>query len=140
MNNLLTYGEWAGASPYKSNNDEDTIKVLTVKSKKDECQFSVMETITGWLHGRRPWEKVFFRLLKQKGIIKAFVNLNRNDEKFYVVVKENSIEKMLELSEIYNNFLDSYQKYKSNPYFEFLVFSEEECSELSFNSDFVTLE
>ena len=121
---------------YKDTAPIDTIMELAPKAKKVECQFSAMEKITGWLNGRKPWEKVFFRLVKQKGVTKALVNLESEDEKFYVVVRDNSIEKMLELAEIYNSFLDSYKKYKKDHYFEFLLFSEEEFEELNLGSDF----
>lgn len=130
-----TTNDTAPSPTYKDVISINDIIESTSKAKKVECEFSAMETITGWLNGRKPWEKVFFRILKSKGVTKALVGLKKEDRKFYAVVKDDSLENKLELAGIYNSFLESYKKYKKDPYFEFLIFSEEEIAELNLEND-----
>lgn len=111
-----------------------------VKKEQDKCsEFTNFEKITGWLNGRKPWEKLFWRILKNKGVECAYVSTKPQEEKFYAIVSENSIEKMMELSKIYNEFLDSYTKYTSDPYFDFVIFGKDEIEESDIDTDLVLI-
>ena len=133
----MVFADWASKdSVYDNNVSID----LFQKNNQKSHGFTKLETVEGWLNGRKPWEKVFFRILKDKGVEAAYVSTKNQEEKFYAIVSENSVNKMLELSKIYNDFLESYTKYVSEPYFEFVVFGKNEISELELDTDLRLIE
>ena len=121
----MVFADWASKDAVYDNNVSID---LFQKNNQKSHGFTKLETVEGWLNGRKPWEKVFFRILKDKGVEAAYVSTKNQEEKFYAIVSENSVNKMLELSKIYNDFLVSYTKYVSEPYFEFVVFGKNEIS------------
>ena len=117
--------------------DDVAIKkvVSTINSIAPKINVSdALDYINSWTH--LPWARVFFDILKKKGVEYAYVSNDKRDPKFYAIVEECSVKKTQELSEEYIKFLDSYSKIVEDPYFEFLVFGRDEIDYIAVDKGF----
>ena len=86
------------------------------------------------------WWKVFLSILKKHGVRFAYVSNKKNNEKFYAVVDECSVEKMLELSSLYTEFLNKLDVIEENPYFDFVVLGQDELLATYLGDEFRKIE
>jgi len=121
-------------------NNEPTLKIINKLAKEEFAHYKSIfnDTIGSWL-GKKTWEKLFFRVLRDKGIKTAYVSLKKNDKKFYVFVDNFSVKKVIELSTLYNNFLNSGVSFDGEPYFDFLVFDAKTEKSQTFGSEFIVM-